>query len=191
MTVKKTSAGKATEGRAREEAERAPKTIENLSPEETRLMLHELQVHQIELDMQNEELRRAQMELHAARARYFDLYDLAPVGYCTLNEKGLILQANLTAAALLGMARGALVRQLLTRFILKEDQDIYYLHRKLILESGEAQSCVLRMVKADGTPFWAHLAVAAAQESDGASVLRIVVVRCDRAHAGAGGLAGT
>ena len=96
-------------------------------------MLHELRVHQIELEMQNEELRRAQAELDAARARYFDLYDLAPVGYCTLSEQGLILEANLTAATLLGVARGALVKQPFTRFILKEDQDIYYLHRKTAL----------------------------------------------------------
>ena len=106
------------------------------SPEETRRALHELQVHQIELEMQNEELRRTQEELEASRARYFDLYDLAPVGYFTLSEQGLILEANLTAARLLGVARGALVKQPLSRFILPEDQDIYYLHRKELLETG-------------------------------------------------------
>ena len=97
-------------------------------------MLHELRVHQIELEMQNEELRRTQAELEASRARYFDLYDLAPVGYFTLSEKGLILEANLTAATLLGVARGDLVKQPLPRFILPEDQDIYYLHRKQLLK---------------------------------------------------------
>ena len=68
-------------------------------------MLHDLRVHQIELETQNEELRRAHVELDATRARYFDLYDLAPVGYCTLSAKGLILQSNLTAATLLGVVR--------------------------------------------------------------------------------------
>jgi len=63
-------------------------------------------------EMQNEEMRRAQEALEASRARYFDLYDLAPVGYFTLSPQGLILEANLTAATLLGSPRGALVKQL-------------------------------------------------------------------------------
>jgi PAS domain-containing protein len=104
----------------RKKTARSPENSQALSPEKTRKMLHELQVHQIELEMQNEEMRRAQAELDAARARYFDLYDLAPVGYCTVNDKGLILEANLTASTLLGIARGKLVKQLLTRFILRK-----------------------------------------------------------------------
>lgn len=125
--------------------------------------------------MQNEELRRAQAKLDAARARYFDLYDLAPIGYFALSEKGMILEANLTAATLLGVTRGALVKQLLTRFILKEDQDIYYLHRKQLFETAEPQACEVRMVKKDGTPFWGHLATTAAQDADGVLVCRVVV----------------
>jgi PAS domain-containing protein len=111
------------EAAARQEAAQSPETHEALSPAQMRQTLHELRVHQIELEMQNEELRRAQVELDAARARYFDLYDLAPVGYCTLSEPGLILEANLTAATLLGVPRGALVKQPISRFILPEDQD--------------------------------------------------------------------
>ena len=149
-------------------------------------MLHELRVHQIELEMQNEELRRTQAELDAARARYFDLYDLAPVGYCTLTEKGLILEANLTAATLLGVARGALVKQPITRFILKEDQDIYYLHRKQLFETGEPQACELRMLKKDGTTFWAHLPATAAQDADGATCMPRRDERHHRAQAGRG-----
>ena len=73
------------------------------------------------------------------------------------------------------MARGALVKQPFTRFILKEDQDIYYLHRKQLFETGDPQACELRMVKQDGTPFWAHLEATAAQDADGAPVCRIVL----------------
>jgi PAS domain-containing protein len=136
--------GKALRERAEELAgEKAggtPGNLEALSPEEARRALHELRVHQIELEMQNEELRRTQEELEVSRARYFDLYDLAPVGYFTLSEQGLILEANLTAAKLLGVARVALVKQPLSHFILPRDQDIHYRHRKQLLETGTPQS---------------------------------------------------
>ena len=108
-------------------------------------LIHELRVHQIELEMQNEDLRRAQGELDAARARYFDLYNLAPISYFTLSEQRRILEANLTAATLLGVARGALVKRPLTRFILPEDQDIFYRHRKLLFETGAPQVFEMRM----------------------------------------------
>jgi PAS domain S-box-containing protein len=149
-----------------------PYELEVLSSAEAGRLVHELRVHQLELEMQNEELLRAQAELGASRARYFDLYDLAPVGYCTVSEKGLILEANLTAATLFGVARGALVKQLLSRFILKEDQYIYYRHRKQLLETlstsswqaGEPQACELRMVRKDGSAFWVHLEATGPQD---------------------------
>ena len=78
------------------------------------------------MELQNEELQRAQLELQTSRADYSDLYDLAPVGYVTLSEQGLILQANLTAAALLGVPRGQLVQQFLSHFIVPEDANTYY-----------------------------------------------------------------
>ena len=166
-------------------------TRKALSPEETRQTLHELRVHQIELQMQNDELRRTQVELAAERARYFDLYDLAPVGYITVNEQEMILEANLTAATLLGVSRDALVRQPISQFILDEDQDIYYLYRKQIFEThltssrqaGGQQACELRMLKKDGPAFWVHLVATTAQDPstnsgqahDGAPVCRIVM----------------
>lgn len=153
----------------------SPAALQSLSPEAMRQALHELQVYQIELELQNEELRRAQLALDAERARYFDLYDLAPVGYCTLSEQGLILETNLTAANLLGVARSELVKRPINRFIIKADQDIYYLCRTRLLESGQAQSCELRMVRKNGTQFWAHLAATAAAGADGTPAVRLVL----------------
>jgi PAS domain S-box-containing protein len=132
-------------------------TRETPSPEEAARLRHELQVHQIELEMQNEELRRAQSELEASRARYFDLYDLAPVGYFTISEQGLIQEANLTGVRLLGVGRSDVVKQPMTRFILPEDQDIYYRHRKQLFDTGAPLACDLRMRRADADPFWAQL----------------------------------
>lgn len=160
---------------ARKKADRMPENVAALSPDEVRQTIHELRVHQIELEMQNEELRRAQGELEAARARYFDLYDLAPIGYFTVSEAGMILEVNLTAADMLGMARGALVKQPLTRFILPEDRDIYYRRRKLLFETGAPQVCEMRMVKRDSAPFWAQMEARLAQNAEGAPVCRAVV----------------
>ena len=143
------------------------------TPEEIQQMLHELRVHQIELEMQNEELRTAQTVIDAERARYFDLYDLAPVGYCTVSERGLILEANLTAATLLNTARRALLKQPISAFILNEDNDIFYRQRKQLLATGDAQECELRLVRPEGAHFWAHLTAIAAQADDGAPLVRV------------------
>jgi len=149
--------------------------LESLSVDEIRQTLHELHVHQIELEMQNEELRLAQVQLETARARYSDLYDLAPAGYCTLGENGLILEANLTAATLLGLTRGALVRMSIHQLILNEDQDIFYLHRKQLIETGIPQAFDLRMVKMDKTVFWARLHATASHDSTGNSVFLVMM----------------
>ena len=174
-----TSAGPSVRVRAeqivRDQVAGSPVSLDDLSPEETQLMLHELRVHQIELELQNEELRRSQLELETAQARYFRLYDLAPVGYFTISKKGLILQANLAAASLLSAERGQLVGQPISRHILKEDQDIFYLNRKQIFEFDEPRAFELRMVKSDGTSFWAHLTANAALGADGAQELRVAL----------------
>ncbi len=152
-----------------------PATQSPLTHEEIQHVLHELDVHQIELELQNEELRRTQVELDSERARYFDLYDLAPVGYFSISELGLIMEVNLAAAELLDVARGALIKQPISRFILNEDQDIFYLYRKQLLETGAKQICELRMLKNNVGPFWASLVSSATQGLDGAVVIRVAM----------------
>lgn len=160
MTSEKNPVFHAGELRQRAEAqvlEREARLPEPLAPEAARQLLHELQVHEIELQLQNEELQRAQAELEATRTRYFDLYDLAPVGYLTLDEHGLIAEANLRAAELLGVPRKALAQMPLSRFILPEDQDLYYLHLRQLLADGNPQGCEVRLARGDAAPFWGRL----------------------------------
>jgi PAS domain S-box-containing protein len=146
------------------------------SPEVMHKIVHQLQVHQLELESQNEELRRVQLELESARLRYFDLYDLAPVGYCTLSEAGLILEANFMAAKMFDLSRADLVNTPISRFIFKGDQDIYYIHRKRLLESGEPQSYDLRIIDSSGgEPIWIHLTSTYEKNADGAPILRKVM----------------
>ena len=153
---------------------------EKMPPAKVRSMFHELQVHQIELELQNNELRRTQEELEASREKYFDLYDLAPVGYITLNAKGIILEANLTAASLLGKERSYLDRKPLTHFIFKEDQDIYYLCNKQPSETPEHKVCEVRMLKGDGTQFWVRLEVVEAKGDKGESEYRTAIIDITR-----------
>ena len=173
--ISKQSVCERAEEVSRKKAASFPENIKGLSPEETRRMLHELREHQIELEIQNEELLRAQMELDAARERYFGLYDLAPVGYCIISEQEKILEANLTAATLLGVGRGELVDKSVSSLVFKEDWGIYCLYRKQLFETGEPQACELRMVKQDGAPFWARLESAMVQVYDCESVCCVVL----------------
>jgi PAS domain S-box-containing protein len=159
----------------REKRVRSSENIESMSPAEIRRMLEDLRVHQIELEMQNEELRRAHAELEAARERYFSFYDLAPVGYATVSEKGMILEANLTTAKLLGVVRSTLVQQPISRFIFKEDQDIYYLYRKRLYETGETQGCEVRMVRDDKVLFCVRMETIIVRNADGEPVSRVVL----------------
>jgi len=127
------------------------------APEKLTAAVHELRVHQIELDMQNEELRRAQLELDALRAKYSDLFHLAPVGYFTLSEKGIVGEANLTAALLLGVERRRLVGLPFSAFIVAGDRDAYYRRLELLKQTQKPQTCELRLQPVGGEPFWAHL----------------------------------
>src|SRR5260221_10628422 len=138
------------EEKARDEAAGGKPRSGRRSHQKSETLLHDLRVHQIELEMQNDELRRTQDAMGASRARYFDLYDLAPVGYLTLSELGLIKEANLTVAMLLGAARGSLMNKPVSRLIAREDEDIYYLRLKALFSTGESQVFELRLKHQDG-----------------------------------------
>ncbi len=113
--------------------------------------------------------------LDASRARYFDLYDLAPVGYFTLDEDGLILEANLTGATMLGVARGALVKQPLSRFIVGDETDHYYLRRKQLFKTGAPQAFEVRLSRKDSAPFTAWMEAIVVPDDGGAPACRVVI----------------
>ena len=146
-----------------------------LTVDATHSMVHELRVHQIELEMQNEELRQAQVELDAARARYFDLFDMAPVGYCTVQDNGLVAEANFTAAALLELGRGDMVNKPVSQFIVRADQDIYYRARNALQATGQPQDCELQMSRRAGKTVWVHMRICAARDTAGVAVQRMVL----------------
>ena len=141
--------------------------------------------------MQNEELRRAQEELEASRARYFDLYDLAPVGYFTVSEQGTILEANLTAATLLGIERGTLLAQPLTRFVVPGDREVWQRHARQVFETGELLCLGDAVVGRGGEAvLGAHGGDGPAGDRERAERLPPGIERRHRAPAGGGGAAG-
>ncbi len=153
MTTKKPKSPQLLRQRAEELFQASEALIpESTSPEEIKRIFKELRVHQIQLELQNEALRCAQADLDASQARYFELYDLAPVGYLTLGEAGLILEANLAAAQMFGVARDRLIHQPLERFLCMDDQDCFYLARQ-----GAPQVTEINLQRPDGSSFWALL----------------------------------
>jgi PAS domain S-box-containing protein/putative nucleotidyltransferase with HDIG domain len=117
---------------------------------EVQRLVHELQVHQTELDMQNQELRRAQEAIEEARYRYEALYDFAPVGYFTLNRQGKITQVNLTGAGLLGVKRSLLIDQPLHLWLAPEFREAFRTHLQKVFETGGQQTCELKILRHDG-----------------------------------------
>jgi len=157
-------------------------TLPALTAEDTRAIVHELRVHQVQLELQNDELRSAQLALEESRTRYLDLYDFAPVGYCSMAKNGELIEANLTLSALLGVPRAALIGKPLTRFILCEDQDSFYLFQKQIF-SAQLQNhkttalphiIELRLRSSDSRVIWVKL-VAAEAFNLGHWQLRVVI----------------
>ncbi len=167
--------------RAEETLRQRPQPPEKLARADMQELIHELQVHQIELEMQNDELQRTQAELEAAHDKYSNLYDFAPVGYLTLDDKNIIREANLTATTMLGVESARLVKQPLTRFIAPQDQDKFYLLRKQLLETQTRQTCEVKIVRHNQsdssrmTLFDALLEATIAQGAQGAVIFRVAL----------------
>jgi PAS domain S-box-containing protein len=178
IAMPKRKSGSTDDGRLREDAENRlsgkPKKSIPGTPKDFEADNHELQVHQIELEMQNEELHRAHHETEESRAGYADLYDFAPVAYLTLDENGLISQLNLTAAQLLGVERKLLINKLFSIFLKPEFQDVFHLHRQEVFQSNTKHTCEVVLKKKDGTLFDAQLESTAA-EINGSRVLRTML----------------
>ena len=138
-------------------------------------LAHELQVHRIELEMQNEELRRTQIALETARDRYIDLYDFAPVGYFTLNTDGLVIEANLTGAELLGEERAKLIGHRFERHIAPADRDRWHRHALMLSRHDEHGRIELVLLGRAGRGFHAQLDSVQAHPHHGAPVLHIAL----------------
>jgi PAS domain S-box-containing protein len=139
----------------------------------TAALLHELHVHQIELETQNEELRRTQLDLAAARDRFVDLYDFAPVGYFTLDDAGSVVEANLTGAQLLDEPRKALLGRRFAHFVTAPDADRWHRHLQAVQRSDGSQCIELGLRRRHGETFHAQLdclRVAGAGEAPGLRV---------------------
>ena len=123
----------------------------------TQRLLHELQVHQLELEMQNAELREARDAVETQLGRYTDLYDFAPVGYYSVDERGLILEVNLTGAALLGVERSRLIKRRLLSFVTPKSLQILESFLKEVFAGPEKRVCVVSLMNQQGATFWADL----------------------------------
>ena len=136
-------------------------------------LIHELGVHQIELEMQADQLRTAQLALEESRDKYLDLYEFAPIGYLTLNDKALITEVNLNGATLLSVERSKLVSHGLGRFIAPGNHEIWDQFFIKVQQQEEKQTCTLTLKRGDGTLFPARLEGIRITGSDGTITVRI------------------
>ena len=143
--------------RAEESLKSEPDRPDDIRLGEANCLIHELRVHQIELEMQNEELRRAQNDLEISRSRYADLYDFAPLSYFTFDEQGRIIEVNLTGAKQLGIERGNLIKAPFVAMVAESDMEVYLSHLKKIIDTREDHTCEVRLKVKDGGEFYARL----------------------------------
>ncbi|WP_333874639.1 PAS domain S-box protein [Methylobacter sp.] len=138
-------------------------------------LLHKIQLHQIELELQNEELRRAYVILDESRDRYIELYDFAPVGYLTLTCEGLIAELNLTAAGLLGVDRFDLLNRRFAAFVTPQDGDLWHLFFVGVLKRNKPQNIELTLKRNDGVEFPVQLDCKCVITANQSSMLRITL----------------
>ena len=157
--------------------------VSSLSPAEMtvrpdEVLLHELLVHKIELEMQNEELRRAHIAIEEARDRYVDLYEFAPVGYITISREALVSEINLTGCALLGVDRTKMIRRRFSNYVAPQDRDRWHRLFLNMMEHAEVekQTCDLEMIRADKSIFYAHLDCLRRESVDAPPMLRLALV---------------
>jgi PAS domain S-box-containing protein len=160
---------------AEEQFAASPVPSEAIGEETPEQLIHELRVHQVELEMQNDELRAAQLALEDSRGKYIDLFDFAPVGYFTLTREDLIAEANLTGAALLGVVRHNLVNHRFGRFVAPEDLARWDRHLSGVFERGTEQNCELALRREDGSTFHARLDSSRTDASGAVPLVRTAV----------------
>jgi PAS domain S-box-containing protein len=143
--------------KAEEQLAASDRKADHMELADLKSLAHELAVHQVELEIQNEELRQSRTAAEEARDRYLDLFDFAPVGYFTLDEHIRIIEANLTGYALLGVDKRTIKNKPFTRFVADDETDSFYLYRKKVLEADTKQTFILKMRKVNGSPFYSQL----------------------------------
>ena len=125
--------------------------------DEAQRLLHELQVHQIELEMQNAELRQARDELEKALGNYTDLYDFAPVGYFTLDRKGAVNAANFTGATILGVERGRLIGRRFGQFVDAPDRPAFTAFLDTVFTRQGKEACEVTLTTEENSLLFVHI----------------------------------
>lgn len=161
----------------------AESLLVNLTPKEASavpedVLMHELMVHKVELEMQNEELRRTQVALEDARDRYVDLYEFAPVGYVTLNRQSQINKINLTGASLLAVSRNKLVDHRFSEFVAPPDRDRWHRLFMNVMDHEDAgkQSFEIEMLRGGDASFFAHIDCLRYQDANTPPMLRLTLI---------------
>jgi len=168
---------------ARRIAKRKTHPIDELTTIDVRALVQELEIHKVELEIQNEQLRDTQLTLEQSKERYRLLYETAPIGFLTLDEEGKVFEANLTAAALLQLQRSRLIGRKLSRFVAPRHQDRWHLERRTLALGAERRHLELDLVLSNGTPLHAQLVGSGTPGKDGApGTIRLALLDVTELH---------